>query len=356
MAIKLGGNSHPFFDALNERVEAFFQEQGVKQTGNWKIISKTAVLFGAAISSFVLLLIFNQWYMQVLLWSILGLSFAGIGFNSMHDGAHGSYSSKRWLNSAMGYTLNAIGGNVFFWKLKHNQLHHVFTNIEGMDDDLDIKPFMRTNEGQKRYWFHKFQFLYWFVLYGLTYIFWVYYNDFSKYFGRKIGETPIRKIPVREHVIFWISKAFYIGVFFVVPVVVLGWKEAILGYLLMSFVCGWVIAVVFQLAHVVDGASFHIPAVDGDSLKDEWAIHQVKTTANFATKSKLVSWICGGLNFQVEHHLFPRISHVHYPKINKIVRDTCREFGVQYREFPNVWQAVKAHVSLLKQLGKFETA
>ncbi|MFM7721545.1 MAG: fatty acid desaturase family protein, partial [Bacteroidota bacterium] len=342
---------HPFFDTLNERVEKYFTSKGISRTGNWKIYTKAGVLLTAIVLVYAGILLFQSWWTQMLFWSVLGMVFAAIGFNLMHDSAHGSFSSKSWVNQMMGYSLNIIGGNVFFWKIKHNQIHHVYTNVEGIDDDIDVQPFLRVNEQQKRYWFHKYQFIYWAVIYGLTYFLWVYVKDFSKYFTKKIGEIPIRKIPMSEHIIFWASKLLYLAVFVLVPLLVVGWLKTLVGYLVMLFVTGWIISVVFQLAHIVEGRSFHLPASEGRTLKDEWAIYQVNTTANFATKNKIVSWLTGGLNFQVEHHLFPRISHIHYPKINSIVRETCMEYGIAYQEYPNVLSAIRSHVSHLRILG-----
>jgi linoleoyl-CoA desaturase len=351
LSVQLGNHAHPFFNALSEKVDRYFHQRGLEKTGNWKIYTKAVVLVAMLVANYVLLLTVDNLWIHFTLWSTLGILFAAIGFNLMHDSAHGSFSSKRWVNEITGYSLNLIGGNVFLWKIKHNQIHHVYTNVEGVDDDIDVEPFLRVNEQQKKYWFHRYQFIYWTVLYGFTYFLWVYVKDFNKYFSQKVGETPIRKIPLKEHVIFWISKAAYLFIFLVLPILVLGWLKAFLGYLLMLFVCGWLIAVVFQLAHVVENTHFHLPTRDGNELQSEWAVHQIQTTANFATKNKLVSMLVGGLNFQVEHHLFPRISHIHYPQINEIVRETCKEFGIQYNEYSNVTRAVLSHVRYLKTMG-----
>jgi linoleoyl-CoA desaturase len=284
---------------------------------------------------------------------LLGINLAGIGFNVMHDGAHGSFSRKTWVNELMGYSLNFMGGNVYLWKHKHNVNHHSFTNIEGMDDDIDIKPWIRVHSEQEKYWYHRFQHVYWIVLYGITYLLWVYVQDFKKYFTGKIGETTFKKMSAKEHVIFWASKLLYVGAFIVLPIFTVGWLNMLIGYLIVSFVCGFVIAVVFQLAHIVEDAAFETPNTPVYKIDNEWAVHQVQTTANFATKSKIVSWFTGGLNFQVEHHLFPRISHIHYPKINQFVKETCEQFGINYMEYPTVLAAVRSHVVHLKQVGKY---
>jgi linoleoyl-CoA desaturase len=271
----------------------------------------------------------------------------------MHDGAHGSFSTKPWVNDMMSHSLEMMGGSSFMWKVKHNQNHHTFTNIEGMDDDIDIKPFIRVSVDQPKKWYHRFQHVYSFLLYALTYFFWIFWLDFKKYFSGKIGELKIKKMSAKDHVIFWVSKVMYIMVFVVVPIYRVGLLETILGYSVVLVVTGLIISIVFQLAHIVEGAIFPVGIDGSKSLKieTEWAIHQLNTTANFATKNKVVSWFVGGLNFQVEHHLFPKISHVHYPEISKLVKETCQQFNVNYMEFPTVFAAIKSHVVHLKHVG-----
>jgi len=284
--------------------------------------------------------------------AIMGVVVASIGFNVMHDGAHGSYSRRKWVNEVMGHSLNFLGGNVYLWKLKHNENHHTFTNIEGMDDDIDIKPFVRVHEGQKRYWFHRFQHIYGLLLYGTTYLFWIFFNDIKKYFTGKIADnTTMKPMSVKEHIIFWSSKVFYIALFIVLPMFFVGVLPTLLGYGVMVFVTGLVIAVVFQLAHVVEHADFVHPESDGHHIEAEWAVHQVATTVNFATHNRIWNWLFGGLNFQVEHHLFPRISHVHYPALNKRLKEVCAEFGIAYREFPTLRSALWSHLMHLRQVG-----
>jgi linoleoyl-CoA desaturase len=342
-----------FFNALKEKVDTYFKSNNIKETGNYKLYLKTILLSLSAITLYVTLVFFTPTIgISLFLCALLGINLAGIGFNVMHDGAHGSFSTKTWVNEMMGYSLNLMGGSVYLWKYKHNVNHHSFTNIEGMDDDIDIKPWIRVHEDQKKYWYHRFQHIYWVGLYGLTYLLWIFVQDFKKYFTGKVGETPFRKMDTKEHFIFWISKLLYIGAFIILPIFMVGFVDTVIGYLVTSFVCGLIIAVVFQLAHIVEDAEFATPDAPNYKIETEWAVHQIQTTANFATKSKIVSWFTGGLNYQVEHHLFPRISHIHYPKISELVRETCEQFGVTYLEFPTVLSAVRSHVVHLKYVGR----
>jgi len=348
-------NRPDFFPVLRSRIDGYFKQNNINKTGDGRLYTKTVVLLSSLVILYTILVFFTpaSVILSLALCSLMGVTMAAIGFNVMHDGAHGSYSSSPRINAIMGFALNVMGGNVFIWKQKHNVNHHTYTNIEGLDDDIDVKPFMRINTLQKRNAMHKFQHIYWVLLYGLTYIFWVYYNDFDKYFNSKVANlTPITKFKFKDHFYFWMSKIVYTFMFIVLPGILVGWTEMIVGYLVMGYVTGVLIAVVFQLAHVVEKTEFVDPVRTDFSVEDEWAVHQLNTTANFATDNKFLNWLLGGLNFQVEHHLFPRISHVHYPRLNKIVIETCKEYGISYKEYPTFFSAVKSHVLHLKEVGR----
>lgn len=343
-----------FSAVLKKKVYGYFASQQIPFTGNRKIYFKTGILLSALIINYLLLVFATPpVWLALPLCLLMGFNLAAIGFNVMHDGAHGSYSRKRWVNEVMGYSLNLMGGNSYIWKQKHNINHHSFTNVEGYDDDIDIQPWIRTNINQPKRWYHRYQYIYWIFLYGLIYITWVFVEDFNKYFSGKIANTKFRKMNMKEHVIFWLSKAVFIFIFIVLPVLHVGLLETIVGYTLASFVCGFVLSIVFQLAHVVEGPSFPLADTKTQTLEQEWTIHQLATTANFSTSSKIISWFVGGLNFQIEHHLFPKISHVHYPVISKMVKEVCLQFNVRYIEYPTLFSALRSHVVYLKNVGVY---
>ena len=350
--IKFSKNNNQFFFELRKNVDAYFRSTNQKVTGNFKLYTKTIILSLLGLGGYIYLVFYtpNNW-IALLCILFLGLIYSSIGFNVMHDGAHGSYSTKRWVNELMALSLNVLGGSSFMWKQKHNILHHTFTNIEGMDDDIDIKPFIRTNTAQKKYWFNKYQHFYWPAFYALTYLYWIYFMDFHKYFTRRILGTEIPKMNTKEHFIFWFSKISHIFFFVALPIYTLGIVKFLVGYLLMCFVMGWILALVFQVAHVVEDTKFPVPDTSTGEIEDNWAVHQVATTANFSTKNKFISWWVGGLNFQVEHHLFPRISHIHYPALNKILKETCEKHNVKYIEYKTMFQAIKSHLLYLKHIG-----
>ncbi len=342
-----------FAQTLKRRVNDYFKTNNISNTGNRRLYLKSSILVSTLIGIYLVLLLsgFPIWS-KVLLCIVLGTNFAAIGFNIMHEGGHQSFSQKSWLNTISAYSLNLLGGTIYFWKQKHNISHHTYTNLDGLDHDIDVK-FMRLHNDQPLKWYHKFQFAYWFLLYGISYIAWVLYQDFEKYFSGKMGVQAERKnMPRREHVIFWTTKILYVSIFLVIPVLVVGWLPALIGWLIAGVACGFCLAVVFQLAHVVEATQFPAPNQDSGKVEQEWMIHQLATTSNFATNNAMVSWFLGGLNFQVEHHLFPRISHVHYPEINKLVKATCKEFGVIYNEYNTMNEAFASHLRHIYQLGR----
>lgn len=337
---------------LRKRVNRYFEENSIKQTGNSKLFSKAVLLVGAFILVYVhLVFIQPVWYWGIIESILLGGLVAAIGFNVMHDGSHGSFSTRKWANKLASYSICMLGANHHMWNMKHNMIHHTFTNIDGVDDDIEVGALMRMAPTQKKYWAHRFQHFYFWFLYMFLYIFWIFFTDYKKYFTKKIGEIPLKKMDTKAHISFWLVKIYHIGLFIIVPIYMLGWLSWLIGFIIVCMFSGFVLSIVFQLAHTVEHTHFPVAETEQNKMPDEFAEHQIKTTANFATNNKLVSWLVGGLNFQIEHHLFPKISHVHYPAISKIVKDVCMEYKLTYIEYPSVLKAIGAHVRFLKQMG-----
>jgi linoleoyl-CoA desaturase len=350
--IKFHSNDSPFYLSLKENVNKYFKDNKIKQTGNIYLHIKFLTLIPAAIFIYLTILFGKlATVYTLLLCGVEGFLFASIGFNVMHDACHGSFSSKKWVNTLAGYSLNALGGNAFIWKQKHNIIHHTYTNVDGIDDDIAKLPVIRQCPSQKWNKAHKYQHVYMMLVYALSSFLWIMVMDYTKYFNRKIYTTPMQKMSFSDHFIFWLSKVLYLFFYLALPMYIFGILPAILGFFVMHIFMGLTLALTFQLAHVVESTQF-VDASTITTAEDEWAIHQVKTTANFAMDSKLVSWIAGGLNFQVEHHLFPRISHVHYPAISKIVKSHCEQYGIPYNSYPSVGSALASHIRFMKYLGK----
>ncbi len=350
---KFAVKAQSFHSELKRRVNAYFEETGKITTGNLSLYFK-AIGFGVAlITVYVHLVFFTPGIVLGIIESILlGGLIAAIGFNVMHDGAHGSFSKYKPVNIMAAFSLNFLGGSSFMWNVKHNIIHHAYTNIDGIDDDIDIQPWMRMSSTQKKYALHKYQHRYFWFLYAVLYILWIFVMDYQKYFKQKIGGMSLKKMRLNDHIVFWAFKLVHLFIFVALPIYVAGFLPWLLGFGIATVFAGLVISIVFQLAHTVEHTQFPVPNAEDGRLDDEWAVHQLKTTANFATRNKLISTLVGGLNFQIEHHLFPRISHVHYPAISKIIKETCREYNIPYIEYPKMRLAIASHVAYLKEVGR----
>ncbi len=338
---------------LKRRVNEYLEQHEIKATGNFKLFSKAIILIGLFLITYVHLVFFTPpTLFAILECAFFGCLIAAIGFNVMHDGSHGSFSKYAWLNKLASSSISVLGASRFMWGMKHVTIHHTYTNIDGVDDDIEVGVLMRMAPTQKHYLVHRFQHIYFWVLYMLLYIFWIFFADYKKYFSKKIGSITFKNMTFAEHFEFWVVKIYHAAVFVILPIYMLGWVSWLVGFLIATFVAGLVLSIVFQLAHTVDDTEFPVAIQPENRMPDEFAAHQIQTTANFATKSKIVSWLVGGLNFQIEHHLFPKISHVHYPAISKIVKEACADFKLKYIEYPTVASAIKAHVNFLRLMSK----
>ena len=341
-----------FYAELRRRVNQHFEQNNIDQRGGSRIYLKAFILIGLLISFYIWLVFFTPTtWIALTLCGALGLLASGIGFNVMHDGSHGSFSNNPILNKAAALSLNILGGNDYMWHHKHVVLHHTFTNVDGVDDDIEIKPMMRMCTSQEFRPWHRYQHLYAGFLYAIMYAYWFFWIDYKKYFTSKINSYQIPKLSAADKINFWGGKILSTILFVALPWYMLGGIATAIGLTVFFAVTGVFISVVFQLAHTVEHADFPMP--DGDmKLENEWAVHQIETTSNFATRNPIVTWYCGGLNFQIEHHLFPKISHIHYPQLSKIVKQLCEEYGVTYNEHEKMYQAIASHWRYLKQMGQ----
>jgi linoleoyl-CoA desaturase len=352
--VTFNNSNNVFYQQLKSAVDEYFEKNQLKKTGDWRLFSKTIILIGSAIIMYGLL-IFGQLpgYVALLIAPLFGFNLACIGFSVMHDANHGSYSSKAWLNDALGLSMNFMGASSYFWKQKHNIIHHTYTNVDGLDDDIAKSPVIRQCENQRWVPAHKIQHLYLLPVYALSVLFWIFIMDFAKYFTGRIYTTTGWKLTFKNHLIFWATKICYIAFYMVIPAMVWGVGAWLIGFFLYAAAMGLAMSLVFQLAHVVEITEFETVALDETKhFETAWAEHELKTTANFAMGNKIVSWFVGGLNYQVEHHLFPRVSHVHYPAISKIVMQKCKEHNMPYHKFDGVMEAVASHFRFMKVLGQ----
>jgi linoleoyl-CoA desaturase len=343
-----------FHSTLKKRVEEYFIRNNISIKANGFMYFKTVFYLGTLIGLYVALLT-GGFHIAVnfVLFALVGLFTAFIGVNICHDSIHGAYSRHKGVNKTMSVFFNLVGASDYMWSIMHNIVHHTYTNIQGHDEDIELVPILRMSPHQPYKKIMKYQHIYAFILYGFTTLSWVFFKDYKKFFQKQIGNYENKNHPKSEYFFLFFYKIAYYFLFIALPIMVLdmSWWQVLLGFVLLHLVEGFTLAIIFVLAHVVDGPEFPLPDEKG-VIESNWAIHQLRTTSNFCTDNDFVSFICGGLNFQVEHHLFPKICHVHYKPLSRIVRSTAEEFGVPYFEQPKFFTAVGSHIRLLKKLGQ----
>lgn len=346
-----------FNATLKKRVRAYFKDNNISKYADTNMKLKTAFMLILYFAPYLLMVtgvVTNIWLI-VLCWVLIGFGMAGIGMTIIHDANHGAYSKNQKVNYILGRLVNVVGAFAPNWKIQHNVLHHTYTNIQHYDEDVDPPvPIIRFTPHDKYHKIHRFQFLYAWFFYSLMTVSWVTIKDFQQVFrykGMGLTKNENEKFsPILTELI--ISKVIYYGYILVIPLIFmdLPWWTIVLLLLLKHLVAGFTLAIIFILAHVVPDAAFPKPTKDL-KIENNWAIHQLETTSNFSPKSRIFQWFIGGLNFQVEHHLFPNICHVHYKKLSKIVRETALEFGLPYYCEPTFFSAIRSHMKMLKKLG-----
>ena len=355
-SLKFAGNSD-FQVEVRRRVDEFFRSTGRRQRDCPKMYLKTAILLAGFIASYSLLVFVAQdWWQALPLAIVLGLITAAIGFNVQHDGSHHAYSNYDWVNKLMAMTLDVIGGSSYHWHWKHVVFHHTYVNITGEDTDIELGGLGRLTPHRRRLWFYRWQQLYLWPLYGFMAINWHLFGDFRDIIPGRIGEHRLLRPKGWNLVILLAGKAIFLTLAFGIPVMFHRVWVVVLFYAVAAIVIGLVLSVVFQLAHCVEQAEFPLPRHDTGQMENSWAIHQVEATVNFARRSRVAAWLLGGLNFQIEHHLFPRICHVNYPDISKMVEQTCQEFGLRYSEHESFWSGVASHFRWLRRMGMADTS
>ncbi len=346
-----------FIQELRKKVNEYFEANSITKYANGNMIVKTVLMLSLYLVPYALMISgkIEGVPVLVLLWSLMGLGMAGIGLSIMHDANHMAYSKNQGVNRLLGYLLNFIGGHALNWKIQHNTMHHGFTNVDGYDEDIDPGNVLRLSPHKPRLRIHRIQHIYAWFLYGLMTISWVSVKDYAQLYRYYKEGYPLAMKRSLFSLFFEliITKILYFAYILVLPLIFLPvpWWMVLILFFIMHFICGLVLTTIFQSAHVVTTSEYPLPDTNG-KMDNNWAIHQLFTTADFSPRSRIFSWLVGGLNYQVEHHLFPNICHVHYRKIAAIVRETAREFNLPYHVQPSFIRAVHNHGQMLKKLGR----
>jgi linoleoyl-CoA desaturase len=345
-----------FYTELKEKVNNYFKEKNISNKGNMKMYLITFTIIAITYGAYFLILFAGlpEWAMLILA-AVMGVGIAGIGMGIMHDGSHNAYSKNKFVNYFMGSLINLAGSHKYIWDLRHNDLHHMYTNVFKYDYDMVKIWMLRHSPEAPRKWYHKYQHIYApLFIYPYYTMFWLIFYDvlhlnlFSKEFGAGDGKGH----PTGKIVGMFLWKAFYFFYMLVIPYLVLGlpfWK-ILIGFMVVHYATSLVLCPIFQVAHIMMETTHAIPDKKGQ-IKDTWAENQVKSSCNFSLDNKLLTWFVGGLNFQLEHHLFPWICSIHYPEIQPIVKETIAKYKLPYNVHPTLFQAFKSHLSYLKKLG-----
>lgn len=354
-----------FIDTVTARVQEYFSVSGTSPYANRGMWIKTILMILAYFIPWILI-ISNIGASHVMLfwlcWFVMGCGIVGIGTCVMHDANHGAYSPNRKVNVFLGHMMELIGGYSVNWKIQHNLLHHTYTNINGLDEDIDSVVFLRLSPRQQWYWFHRYQYLYAWFFYMCMTLFWMTAKDYLQVIRYKRRNLLVKQKISLKKAIFHITwyKMFYYGYVLVLPILFSGqpWYFVVAGFIVMHFTAGLMLACIFQPSHIMPHATFPEPVLENGKrcIKDSWAIHELATSTNFAPRSRFLTWCIGGLNFQIEHHLFTNICHIHYRKLSPIVKETAAAFGLPYHVKRTFWGALKDHARMLKVLGKNQLA
>ncbi len=341
-----------FQTELRRRIEEFFRSTGRRKRDCWQMYLKTAIILACFAASYVLLVLAAHTLWQGLLLAVLlGLSTALIGFAIQHDGGHQAYSEYGWVNRLMAMTMDVIGGSSYVWRWKHAVIHHRYVNITGYDNDIDLGALGRLSPHLKWRWYYRWQRFYLWPLYGLEAMKMQLVDSFRYVITGRLGRHRIPRPQGWELVIFIAGKAVFFSWAFAIPMLFHPVTVVLFYYVVASLVLGLVMSLVFVMPHCAGEADFPLPEESNASVDTPWAVHQAQATLDFARRNRVLTWLLGGLNYHKEHHLFPLICHVNYPAMSKVVEETCRDFGLKYKEHESFPAGIASHYRWLRRMG-----
>lgn len=345
-----------FDQIIRNRVNEYFKNNNIKQTGNSWLFTKALIALSGILISYLAIIFGNlSWYSGLFATFMLVQFQILLAFNVMHDGGHQSFSTNKHLNNVASWGMDFLGSSSFLWKQKHNSIHHTYTNVHGKDDDIEVGGMIRLCPDQEHKPWHRFQVAYAPFLYGFLSLYLLFYSDFQRFFSKKIGTTDLTHIKIKDVAFFSGFKVFYFLYTLVIPMFFYNPLFVILYFLFGHFILGLTLSIVFQLAHTVNET--HFPKPDGEgNMPYSWVEHQLNTTCDFAQNNPFITFYCGGLNYQIEHHIFHKVSHVHYPAISKIIKETCEEFGKPYHVNKSFFRALISHFKFLHKMSKPQLA
>jgi linoleoyl-CoA desaturase len=342
-----------FRKTLNERVNTYLRDNHLPARDVPAMYLKTVVALAWWLGTYLLLMLghFSP-LINVVLCMAWGMAIASVGFNVMHDANHGGYSNHPRINKLMSLSAEMLGMSGFRWRVKHNVWHHTYTNIAGFDDDVETYGLMRLSPRLPWKPLYRGQAWYFPVIYSLIGFDFILRDFMMVLIGKSDALHVYPRMNAADKVTFWVGKLYFFVIMFALPLLVFPWWQVLIGFVIVFVTFGVVVATVFQLAHISGDATFPEPVGDPLHIDDEWAVHEVETTVDFAPRNWLLNLYVGGLNYQIEHHLLPHICHLNYPRLAPIVRATCEEFGIRYTCYATWREAFACHWRELRLLGR----
>ncbi len=353
-------NKKEFIIELREKVTNYFKENRIAEHGNLNLVFKTIFMISLYFTPYVLMLsgVISSFSGVLICWIAMGIGQAGVGMGVMHDANHRSFSKNHTINKWMSNTLYLLGGSPITWQHQHNTLHHGFTNIDGHDEDISPVGILRFSPHKPLLKIHRYQHLYAWFFYGLMTILWITTKDFKQLIRYNKSGVALSNNKSFKQIMgtVIVSKVLYYVALMIIPMLILpfAWYWIVIFFIAQHFTSGFLLTIIFQTAHVVPTSKYPLPDESG-TLENNWAVHQLYTTSDYSPNNRIFSWLIGGLNYQVEHHLFPNISHVHYRKLSKYVKEVANKYNLPYHVQPGFWKALWEHALMLKKLGRVST-
>jgi linoleoyl-CoA desaturase len=344
------GSAATFPKVLRRRLETFFADADLSPKADPMMWGKIAVGMAVLAGSWIALYSLHPaaWAFMAL-YVLGGLAQTFLLLNIAHDSNHNAISSRPEINKSLNYVFDLCGISSYMWRILHHRGHHSCINLHGEDDAIEGRGLFRFTPHDPRKPLHRFQHIYALFLYAMFSLEYVFVRDFQSFFFPGHAYLTRTKHPVREYVVLFAGKAFYLTYMLVLPIMVM--KESPLlvlaAFFIVHLIVGLSVVLVFQTTHVIEDTYFPLHR----SEFENGVYHVFATTADYATENPVVGWLVGGLNHHVVHHLCPYVCHTHYAPLTRIVKQTAEEFGVPYRQHATMTKAIWHHLQLLKQLG-----
>jgi linoleoyl-CoA desaturase len=342
-----------FIRATRADVAAYLAHRPTRIGALARLYVKAGVAIGLVFGAWAVLLVgAPRPLLAVPLVLLLGAGMFLTALCVQHDANHGAFFGRRRYDHLAGWVSDVVlGFSSYAWRIRHNVAHHTYTNVDGHDMDITQVPLLRLVPGQRRRPWHRLQYLYIWPLYALMALRLQTYGDVVVFVRRRIGPTPVHLPRAWDLAGLIAGKAIFVAWAIALPMLVYPWWEVLAVYIILLLGLSLSMVVVFQLAHCVEDAA-HPTADELRAERPEWAVHELETTVNFCPGNRLLTWAVGGLNFQIEHHLFPRLPHTHYPAIAQIVRRNAARFGLPYTCQPSLYAALRSHVRHVRELSR----